>query len=88
MLSLGTFPPTSLAEALTERDRIFTQVRMGINPAAARTTAREGATLGQGAVFSIALSADGAPSIALDKQTMHLSCYQTDAIRPALLATP
>ena len=88
MLSLGTFPPTSLAEALTERDRIFTQVRMGINPAAARTTVREGATLGQGAIFSIALSADGALSIALDKQTMHLSRYQTDAIRPALLATP
>jgi len=88
MLSLGTFPQTSLAEAMAERDRIFSQVHMGINPAAARRAAREGSTLGQGAAFSIALSAAGALSVTVDKQTLHLTRYQTDAIRSALLATP
>jgi len=88
MLSLGTFPQTSLAEAMAERDRIFSQVRMGINPAAARRAAREGSTLGQGAAFCLALSAAGALSVTVDKQTLHLTRYQTDAIRSALLATP
>ena len=88
MLSLGTFPQTSLTEAMAERDRIFLQVRMGINPAAARRAAREGSTLGQGAAFSIALSAEGALSITVDKQTLHLTRYQTAAIRSALMATP
>ena len=88
MLSLGTFPQTSLAEAMAERDRIYSQVRMGINPAAARRAAREGSTLGQGAAFSIALSAEGALSITVDKQTLHLTRYQTAAIRSALMATP
>ncbi len=87
-LSLGTFPQTSLAEAMAERERIFSQVRMGINPAVARRAAREGSTLGQGAAFSIALSAVGALSVTVDKQTLHLTRYQTDAIRSALLANP
>ena len=87
-LSLGIFPQASLAEAMAERDRIFSQVRMGINPTAARRAAREGSTLGQGAAFSIALSTAGALSVTVDKQTLHLTRYQTDAIRSALLATP
>lgn len=87
-LSLGAFPQTSLAEAMAERHRIFGQVRMGIDPAAARRAAREGSTLGQGAAFSLALSATGALSVTVDKQTLHLTRYQTDAIRSALLASP
>lgn len=86
-LSLGTFPQTSLSEAMAERDLIYSQARMGIDPAAARRAAREGSTLGQGAAFSIALSTDGALSVTVDKVILHLTRYQTDAIRSALLAT-
>ena len=86
-LSLGTFPQTSLAEAIAEHHRVRAQARMGINPAAARRAARDGSTLGQGAAFSLALSADGALSITVDKQTLHLTRYQTAAIRSALMAT-
>ena len=87
-LSLGSFPQTSIADALAERDCIRSQARMGIHPAAARRAAREGVTLGSaGAAFSIALSATGALSLTVGTQTLHLTRYQTDAIRSALLAT-
>ncbi|TAM11591.1 MAG: DUF4102 domain-containing protein [Nevskiaceae bacterium] len=86
-LSLGTFPGTSLAEAMAERDRIHKQARMGINPAAARKAAREGATLGgAGVAFGVALSDDGELSVTLDKRTFYLTKYQTDTVRCALLA--
>lgn len=88
-LSLGTFPEIFLAAAMAERDRIYSQVRVEIDPAAARRAAREGATLGgAGVAFGVALSADGALSVTLDKHTFHLNRDQTDAIRSALLATP
>ncbi|MGH8111442.1 MAG: Arm DNA-binding domain-containing protein [Rhodanobacteraceae bacterium] len=87
-LSLGTFPQTSLAEAIAEHRRIRAQTSMGINPAAARRAAREGSTLGQGAAFSLAISADGALSVTVGEQTLHLTRYQTAAIRSALMATP
>jgi hypothetical protein len=86
-LSLGTFPKTSLSEATAERDRIRAQARMGIHPTAARRAAREGGTLGSaGVAFSISLSAEGALSVTVGEQTLHLTRYQTNAIRSALLA--
>ncbi len=79
-LSLGTFPETSLADAMAEKLRIRGQARMGIHPTAARRAAREGTALGSaGVAFSIALSAAGALSITVAEQTLHLSRYQTDA---------
>ncbi|MFT3793034.1 MAG: Arm DNA-binding domain-containing protein [Rudaea sp.] len=87
-LSLGAFPKTSLAEAIAEGDRIRAQARMGIHPGAARRAAREGAMLGSaGVAFSLALTAEGALSVTVGEQTMHLTRYQTDAVRSALLAT-
>ena len=86
-LSLGTFPETSLADAMAEKLRIRRQASMGIHPTAARRAAREGATLGSaGAAFSIALSTAGVLSITVADQTLHLTRYQTDSIRSALLA--
>ncbi|MGH8154980.1 MAG: Arm DNA-binding domain-containing protein, partial [Rhodanobacteraceae bacterium] len=40
-LSLGTFPQTSIADALAEHERIRSQARMDIHPVAARRAARE-----------------------------------------------
>ena len=86
-LSLGTFPDVSMAEALAERSIIRTQARMGIHPAAARRAARKGATLGSaGAAFAISLSADGALSVTVGEQTLHMTRDQTNAMRAALLA--
>ncbi|EQD69668.1 phage integrase family site specific recombinase [mine drainage metagenome] len=86
-LSLGAFPAVSMAEALAERGIIRTQARMGIHPAAARRAARKGATLGcAGAAFAISLSADGALSVTIGEQTLHMTRYQTEAVRAALLA--
>lgn len=87
-LALGAFPEVSVSDALAEKARIRAQARMGVNPAAARRAARAGAALGNaGTAFSLALSADGALSVTIGTQAMHLSRYQTDAIRAALMAT-
>jgi hypothetical protein len=86
-LSLGTFPNTSLADAVSERNRLHSLARMGIHPGVARRAARTGATLGgAGIAFSVALSADGALSLTVGEQTLHLTTFQTNAVRAALMA--
>lgn len=85
-LSLGVFPETSIADAIAERDRIHMQLRMGIDPAAARKAARRSETLGAaGMAFALSLTADGALSITVGEVAMHLTRHQTNAIRAALV---
>lgn len=86
-LSLGAFPAVSLVEAVEERDRIHSHARMGIHPTVARRAFRRSETLGgAGAAFALSVSSDGALSLTVAENTMHLTRYQTDAIRAALIA--